>query len=171
MVSPDGTTFERKDSTAQGSTPGAGAGQAKGEAKSSPTDPTEAPPGENGSGKAGKNGAAPGGGSVGEEGAGAPTAPPSEVRKLFRPEKTGPDEKKATDAPPGGKGDGAAGRGSGGGQAAGDDPQAEGDPLERAAARRLQQVIQRIQTGRSSRPPAAGPSKAAPADPDRRRDW
>jgi hypothetical protein len=46
-----------------------------------------------------------------------------------------------------------------------------GDPVERAAARRLRQAVQRIQKARDSRQPPPGAGKGEVPGSDRRRDW
>jgi hypothetical protein len=45
------------------------------------------------------------------------------------------------------------------------------DPSERAAAQRLQQAIQRIQTNRDRRAVVPGPVKEDPTNLNRHRDW
>jgi hypothetical protein len=45
-----------------------------------------------------------------------------------------------------------------------------GDPAEQAAARRLQEVIQRM-AGRDRKPPSTGPATDNRSNSDRRRDW
>jgi hypothetical protein len=49
------------------------------------------------------------------------------------------------------------------------DPDA--DPAEQAAALRLRQAIQRIQTSRERRQLPATPGPGNSSNPDRRRDW
>jgi hypothetical protein len=45
------------------------------------------------------------------------------------------------------------------------------DPVERAAAQRLQQAIQRIQTNRDRHAPKPSAGRGDPANQDQRRDW
>jgi hypothetical protein len=117
----------------------------------------------------GASGGAPG---VGGPPDGRDQPPPADVDKLFRPGNPTPTERNGRGN--GGASSGEARRAAGQAGAAPDTDETDGtgDPLERAAARRLRQAVQRIQGARQGRqpPPAAG-NRDAPPDADRRRDW
>jgi hypothetical protein len=149
MVGPDGTTFERRDGQPPPDKPGK--------------------PGKPG-GADNPTGTTSGGAAQQPEGTGKPAPPPEEVNKLFRPEKPGerkPGERGGSgsvsgEQSPGGR----TGQGHQGLEGDGD-----GDPVEKAAARRLKRVIERIEKRRDAAAPGGGDQKGPVTDPNRRRDW
>jgi hypothetical protein len=70
-----------------------------------------------------------------------------------------------------GGGQGRSGAGRYGAAPDGDQTDGSADPVERAAAGRLRQAVQRIQKGRESRQPAPGAGKGDAPGTDGRRDW
>jgi hypothetical protein len=158
MVGPDGVTFERQDQPSPGGKAGAGRG---------PHDAADTPPqpgGKDGS----PNGAAADGGKP-HDTTGQP--PAADVDKLFKPGASQPGERKD----PGSGGSTSSGGRVGAGRAGlgpdSDMADGTGDPVERAAVRRLRQAVQRIQKARDSRQPPAGPKTEDVPNSDRRRDW
>jgi hypothetical protein len=158
-VGPDGVAVGRQDKPAKGGQAGEGDG---------PADDVKKParPG-------GKNGAPLG--AAGEAGkphdAKDQPPPAAEVDKLFKPGTPRPNEPK--DGPSGGMmaGPSRAGSGRFGIAPDADVTDGSGDPVERAATRRLLQAIQRIQGARENRQPLPGAAKGEAPAPDRRRDW
>jgi hypothetical protein len=84
--------------------------------------------------------------------------PPGTVDKLFQPGSPRPNSRND-----------AGGMTSPQHSAQGDDTDGSGDPVERAAAHRLRQAIQRIEDARQARP--APPRPGEPPASNRRRDW
>jgi hypothetical protein len=155
VVGPDGVTYERQNKPSRGGAAGGG---------DDPSDTQKQPePG----GKGGSPHGAPGDAQQPRDPKDQP--PAATVDKLFRPGTPRPNDR---NDPGGGgmtSGQGRVGSGQFGAQT--DETDGSGDPVERAAARRLRQAIQRIQGARQARPAPAGAGQGEPPASDRRRDW
>lgn len=160
-VGPDGVSYKPQDKPSQGGEAGEGDG---------PADAAKQPPRPGG-----KNGSplgAPGDADKPRDGKDHPPPPPSaEVDKLFKPGTPPPIDRNDRGSGGGGTGQGRAGSGRYGIAPDTDETDGTGDPVERAATRRLRQAIQRIQGARDSRQPPPGSGKGEVPGPDRRRDW
>jgi hypothetical protein len=157
MVGPDGVTYEKQDQPSPGGKTGAGRG---------PQDAADRPPQPGG--KDGSPQGAPGDGGNSRDATGQP--PSAEVDKLFQPGASRPEERKDQTSGGTSSGQGRMGSGRFGLGPDSDMTDGNGDPVERAAARRLRQAVQRIQKARDGRTPPPGSPGEAPSS-DRRRDW
>jgi hypothetical protein len=156
-VGPDGVGYERQDQPAKDAQAGEGNG---------PSDPAKPPqPG----GKDGSPRGAPGEGGRKPDATDSP--PAADVDKLFKPGTANPAERKGGGSGGTTAGSGRLGSGQAGQATDSDITDGNGDPVERAAARRLRQAVQRIQKGRESRQPAPAAGKGDVPNSDRRRDW
>jgi hypothetical protein len=91
------------------------------------------------------------------------------ISRLFQPEK--PNQEPAGSANPHGVQPAPNARLTRGGQAGRANEEEKMDPTERAAARRLEQAVQRIQANRDRRTYLPGSVKEDPANLNNRRDW
>jgi hypothetical protein len=169
MVGPDGTVYQRRDTPPQGQAPDGKTPPRPGTAEL-PDTTTGA---ENGLPGASQGRASPDGkgGQVQAQQKAAPadTPRPEQVNKLFGPDRSRPPERATPEGTARGRSAGPRGGGPSGQTQHGDETDGTGDPVEAAAARRLRQAIQRIQTGRDGRLPSAGHGEVSGTD--RRRDW
>lgn len=168
MFGPDGVPFQRAGPGDKKDRPGAGAGKPDKLADPKAAGARPADPRKPAVGVGAGGSPQPPEGAGGDAGQ-APGKPADVVARLFQPESPhAPDQGGAPQGPKAGSSRRLA--------AAGEAPDltdvdAIADPVEREAARRLRQAVQRIQAGRDRRPARGPQGRPVDLDGERRRDW
>lgn len=166
MVGPDGIEYKRNDPQGDEQRQGKPGGTLPGKADSGSTDKPSTAGGGTANGTpsdASKPDPAQPPGTQDQK-----SPPREDANKLFRPEQGTPQRNSNS------TGGTRPGQGSGPGGGAGkpsDETDPNGDLTEQAAARRLRQVIERIEKRRDGRPQPAVPGNGNTPSSDKKRDW